>query len=75
MMNMNMKKYVFEPKCTDLNGKPLIFTAENKQEAYYMFLQECLGIKLTQFQKEDSLKELVVGNHIFDYVDCDEVLE
>jgi len=70
-----MKKFVFNPKDMLTVGEPLIFTAENKQEAYYMFLEYCLGIKLTQFQKEDSLKELVLGNYIFDFVDCDEVLD
>lgn len=54
---------------------PYEIEAEDKREAYFNFLQTCLGIRLTEFQKEDSLKELCVGNPIFDMIECEEILE
>ena len=51
-----------------------IIDAENMQEAYYLFMEECLGIRLSSYQKEEVMKSIVAGNPIFNFVACDEVL-
>ena len=60
---------VFKIKNTDL-----VYKADNKQEAYYLFIEQCLGIKLTTYQMEDVLKNIVVGNPILDLIEMEEVL-
>ena len=69
------KKKIFKFYANDqMQETAHIYKADNKQEASYLFLEECLGIKLSTFQIEDVLKNLVVGNPIFDLILCDEVL-
>jgi len=75
MWNCNKELLLLKSfKMIGIDGFEMLVEAENKQEAYFNFLQECLGIKLTEFQKKDSLRELVMGNYIFDLIECHEVL-
>jgi len=48
--------------------------ADDKKEAYYLLIEEFLGIRLSIYQTEDVLKNLSVGNKVFDLIDCEEVL-
>lgn len=67
-----MKVFQFKPNTSTETDH--VYKAPIKVEAYYLLLEECLGIKLTEFQKKDVITNLCVGNPIYDLVDCDEVL-
>lgn len=59
-----------------VHGDLMRYEAENRLEAYYVFLEECLGITLTEFQKESVMRNLQYNenNIIFGIVQVNEVL-
>ena len=67
---------IFKMKPTDDFHVEHLIKADDKREAYYLFLEQCLGddVKLSSYQMEDVLKNLVVGNPLFDIIECEEVL-
>lgn len=69
-----MKKFQMSPIDMVCDVDFCIIDAENMQEAYYLFMEDCLGIRLSSYQKEEVMKSIVAGNPIFDFVACDEVL-
>jgi len=70
-----METKVFKFKSNWIIKSDHIYKAETKVEACYLFLQECLGIKLTEFQKKDVMTSLrTTGNPIYDLIECEEVL-
>ena len=53
----------------------IIYTAHNKVDAYFMFLEDVTGTKLSIFQEDDIKNNLCVGNKLFDFIECVEILE
>ncbi len=74
-----MKQFTFSPVenfYTKQCPNPLMkYEALDIKEAYYVFLEECLGITLSEYQKASVMRNLIAGNILFDVVDCNEVLQ
>lgn len=78
-----MKQFTFtavqdtEESEHEFGNKDLMrYEAESRLEAYYVFLEECLGIKLSEYQKESVMRNLQYNenNIIFGLVQVNEVL-
>lgn len=66
--------YKIMTKVFKIPDTDLVYKADNVKEAYYLFIEQCLGIKLTTYQIEDVLKNIVRGNPILDLIEMEEVL-